>query len=495
MSPRAKQILLVDDEERLLDSIARRMELLGFVTFKATSGPVAIEIARQHDIDLAIVDFQMPGMDGLVTITKLKEYKPGLKTILLTGHGNDKVKQATESLNSVYFQKDEMGDFWKFIRMFNPEGNVVVIRPSAASVSSSAGESPSAADFSVGEIEIRAERQPGGREEPAFENPSVPGRTGESERPRIVGETPAMQELRKNIERVAALDCTVVIRGETGTGKALAARAIHALSRHRNHRFLAIDCYRLGNQEMLGILFGYKERDLSEAIRNRSGIFGTDPGGTLLFENVADMSDELQGQLLKIIDWAEESKHYQHIENKPEARILVATRTDLTERVEAGTFRRDLYHRLNLFELRIPPLRERKDDIAPLCSYFLSKYRSEFRKPVERLTPEVLDTFSSYDFPGNVRELEHIIERAVIIADGASIEKKHLPVRFKHQGVSIRPSEPAQLATLSQVKERYILEVLQATRGNKTRAAEILGISRAALWRHLKQLKVDPSDS
>ena len=150
--------------------------------------------------------------------------------------------------------------------------------------------------------------------------------------------------------------------------------------------------------------------------------------------------------------------------------------------------------RLNLFELTIPPLRERKDDIAPLCSYFIDKYRHEFQKAVDGISQEVTDTFIAYDFPGNVRELEHIIERAVIIADSSTIEKRHLPARFQIETAPARLLDPRQFSTLAQIEMRYILEVLEATQGNKTRTAEILGISRAALWRKLKQLKADQSD-
>jgi len=487
---RPQQVLLVDDEEKLLESIARRMKLLGFDALKATNGSDAVDIARRYPLDLAIVDLQMPGMDGLATIAKLKEVNPRLKTILLTGHGNEKVRQATESLDSTYFEKDEMGDFWKFINQLNAEGKVVVIRP-AASAGTRRGRGGPAA-----EIQIHSERPAAAKSIPdAFLDRSrKPAEEGQ--RPVIIGETAAMQDLRKNIDRVAGLDCAVIIRGETGTGKELAARAIHAKSKRQDRRFLAINCSYLSSGKMLAQFLGYRHGDLSEAVLEQGGVFGLEPGGTLLFENVADLSEELQLQLLKILDSTEGSRQYNADGRVSDLRVLIATDTDLLERVDAGKFRKDLYYRLNLFELSIPPLRERKDDIAPLCSYFVNKYRTEFHKSVAGISQEVIETFMRYDFPGNVRELQHIIERAVIIADGRNIEKRHLPARFQGERTSAKRWEGDQqpLPTLAEVEMRYIMEVLEASGGNKTRTAEILGISRAALWRKLKQVRTEAPD-
>ncbi len=175
-------------------------------------------------------------------------------------------------------------------------------------------------------------------------------------------------------------------------------------------------------------------------------------------------------------------------------RILVATDTDLAERVNTGSFNQDLYDRLKVFELTIPPLRERKDDIHPLCRYFFDKYRKELGKSVVSISPEVVKILVEFDFPGNVRELEHIIERAVILVDGKTIERKHLPVRFLQELKTTGPLVRGKYSTLAELEKLYIVEVLEATNGNKSKTAEILGISRAALWRKLKQLKAERPD-
>jgi DNA-binding NtrC family response regulator len=494
MATQAKHVLVVDDEEKLLQTIAQRLKVLGFVPFTATNGMAAIDIAKKNPIDIAIVDLQMPDMNGLVTITKLKEIKPGLKTVLLTGHGNDKVKQATESLNTVYFEKEEMGDFWSFIKQLNTDGKVVVISPAATSPHAPAGGTAPMGTYPASEIEIHPHRGfvNTGERVDGFSTSS--SRTGDMERLRIVGETPAMQELRKNIERVAPLDCTVTLSGEPGTGKELAARVIHAGSMRRMQRFLAINCANFGSEQLAGQMLGYKSGNLSEAIRTRSGIFSTDQVGTILFDKVEEMPLNMQDQLQSILDMADSQRSGSLKETGIDIRILVASDTNLAARAKAGSFRKVLYDRLKLFELTIPPLRERKDDIHPLCRYFFDKYRQELGKPVDSISPDVVKILVGYDFPGNVRELEHIIERAVILADGHTIERKHLPVRFLEDLKSAKPLEPRQFSTIAELEKRYIVEVLEASHGNKSRTAEILGISRAALWRKLKLLKAEQLD-
>ncbi len=487
MNKQITRILLVDDEEKLLQSIAQRMKVLGFEPITATSGMEAIDLAMSHAIDLAIVDLQMPDMNGLVTITKLKEIKPGLKTMLLTGHGNDKIKQATESLNTLYFEKDEMGDFWSFIKKLNTDGNVVVIRPAQ---SADGNGHPSSAPV-ANAIEIHSPRH---FKDVAPEKQTVAPATALPEhlrQLRIIGETPAMQELRKSIGRLAPLDCTVMLSGEDGAGKELAARVIHAKSGHRLQRFLAIDCRDLGSDQFVRQLIGYGSGDLCRAIQSQQGIFAGDPVGTLFFDGVEEMPPAIQTQLLKTIDTIDRARAIAGQRRSGDTRILVATETNLGKCVEAHTFDEQLYDRLVFFNLGIPPLRDRKDDIPPLCSYFFRKFSEEFNKPVETISPEVIDILLSYDFPANVRELAHIIERAVIMADDTTIRPTHLPERFLKAASKDKPAIPGEYLTLSEIENRYIIEVLEAAGGNKSKTAEILGISRAALWRKLKQINAN----
>jgi DNA-binding NtrC family response regulator len=426
------KILLVDDEPKFLNSIAQRLKLMGFDPLKASGGLQALALAQNNRIDLAIVDLKMPDMDGLVTLTKLKEIFPDLKSVLLTGHGNEKVKQATAALNTAYVEKDRMEDLWDIIKKANP--------------------------------------------------------TGPAERIRMIGETLAMQELRRNIERLAALDCTVIIRGETGTGKELAARIIHNLSPRRQYRFMAVNCGCFSNDLLIEELFRPGSAVFPGDLQKSAAGADSDSRGTILLDQIEDLSPKMQLSMLKIIDSKKVSLQDGGDDLPFDIRILAASRYNLRKLVEEGKFREELYYRLNVLELYIPPLRERKDDIPPLCGYFLGKYAKEFNKPVESISDDVIGIFMAYHFPGNVRELEHIIERAVILADGQTIEPKHLPGRFQ-------ASDPPPLnadrkfMTLAEMEKQYILEVLNATGGNKSKAVQLLGISRAALWRKLKQFK------
>jgi two-component system response regulator AtoC len=488
MTTTTLKILLVDDEEKFLNSIARRMRLLGFDPLKATSGSHALEIAKNTRIDLAIVDLKMPDMDGLVTITKLKEIYPELRSVLLTGYGSEKVKQATEALKADYFEKDQMEAFWDFVKRSNRSGNTIVLRPPPSTPAPGSDDQEDLHD--PGTIEIMSDHK-----SPAnMPEPSLTGRKNYETTPagqlRIVGETLAMQELRKDIERLASLDCPVIIRGETGTGKELAARIIHNSSARKNSRFVAINCGCFSNDLLIEELIGRGNDALPRAARAGGTITGSDSGGTILLDQIEDMSAKMQLSMLKIIDTKNISQQ-NNVHDLPfDVRILASSRSDLSQLVEEGKFKDALYYRLNVIELLIPPLRERRDDIPPLCSYFIHRFAKEFERAVETISEEVISTFMSYDFPGNVRELEHIIERAVILADGNTIELKHLPGRF-HTADSPPMDATRTFMTLAEMEKKYILEVLEAAGGNKSKTTELLGISRAALWRKLKQFKED----
>jgi two-component system response regulator AtoC len=488
MTNKTLKILLVDDEEKFLKSIAQRLRLLGFEPLTASSGRQALEVAKSNRIDMAIVDLKMPDMDGLVTITKLKEIYPGLRSILLTGHGSEKVKQATEALKADYFEKNHMEDFWDFIRQSSRSGNTIVIRPPPAG--QAAGSDDPQDSYNPGTIEIISEHKSLTNPPPPFiatrknSEPSPAGRI------RMIGETPAMQELRRDIERVAALDCAVIIRGESGTGKALAARTIHNSSARKNSRFIAVNCGNFSNDLLIEELVGRSNPTPPGVVRSGGSIAESESGGTILLDQIEDMPARMQISLLKIMD----SKRITLQDGAPDfpldVRILAASGHDLAELVEAGKFNDELCYRLNVIELLIPPLRERRDDIAPLGGYFIHKFAREFEKTVESFSEEVMAAFMSYEFPGNVRELEHLIERAVILADGDTIDFKHLPGRF-HSADS-QPLDPARkFMTLAELEKKHILEVLEATGGNKSKTTELLGISRAALWRKLKQFKED----
>jgi len=490
MTNKAQKILLVDDEEKFLNSIAERLKLLGFDTLKASSGRQALELTKNNHIDLAIVDLKMPDMDGLVTITKLKEINSDLRSVLLTGYGNEKVKEATEALKAVYFEKDRMEDFWNFIKRSNKSGNTIVIRPPSETITFDTDSNNQPDVFRPGKIEIMSDHKSMENILASSATERKKDDTTSSVRFRMIGETVAMQELRKNIERLAALDCTAIIRGETGTGKELAARLIHNSSARKNRRFMAINCGCFSNDLLIEELLRPGKGVVPGVVQMSGTSAGSGAGGTILLDQIEDMSPKMQLSMLKIIDSKNVSLQ-NGVDDFPfDVRIIVASRYSLGKLAEEGKFRDELYYRLNVLELFIPPLRDRKDDIPPLSSYFLDKFSREFKKTVEYISDEVISIFISYDFPGNVRELEHIIERAVILADGNTIKLKHLPGRF--HSTDTPPLDAARkFLSLAEREKHYILEVLEATGGNKSKTSELLGISRAALWRKLKQFKED----
>jgi DNA-binding NtrC family response regulator len=446
MANRIIKILLVDDEERLLDSMARRLTLLGFETIKASSGTRAIEVASKTRIDLAIVDLKMPDMDGLTTITHLKQITPDLKTVLLTGYGSEETRRKTKISGSDYFEKDSMGDLWDLIKGFGAR---------------------------------RAEQLPS-------KNFIDSASRGSGDLPKIIGETPGMQRLRKDIERLSEMDCTIMIRGEEGTGKELAARVIHRSSHRKDQRFLAFNCGCFSDDfnftELLGSLegSGWYPGSVGEESKNLRYI------GTIFLDHFETMPEQTQQDMLTLLDDTHSMQSQDSAESLRDIRFIIATHQDLKQRVENKKFNRNLYQRLNAISINIPPLRERRDDIFPLCSYFLAQLNKEFKKNVESFSEEVLSVFMAYPFPGNVRELRHIIERAVILTDTTTIEMIHLPDRFKKKNQSVPATNEGPFETLSELEKKHILKAVELTRGNRSKAAEILGISRAALWRKLK---------
>jgi two-component system response regulator AtoC len=484
MSDTIKKILVVDDEEKFLNSIAGRLKILGFDPLTASSGLEALALAKRRPIDLAIVDLKMPGIDGLVTITKLKEIYPDLKSILLTGYGDEKIKQATADIHSAYFEKDQMQDFWDFIKKSNKNGNTIVITPPAYDAVDNSAIRDHSKIFRPGKIEIISDHASKKSVQGTSTSNGKENATTSSEQLRMIGETHAMQILRRNIERLAALDCTVIIRGETGTGKELAARIIHNSSHRKKHRFIAFNCGCFSNDLLIEELFKSGRTMFSGNLQADKHAAQTESGGTILLDQIEDMPMKMQLSMLKILDNKEALRQESADAFPFDVRILVASRYSLGKLVEEGKFREELYHRLNLMELFMPPLRERRDDISPLSGYFLNRYAKDFKKPVKSISDEVISIFMSYDFPGNVRELQHVIERAVILADGQTIEAKHLPARFQAADKSTLVDE-ASIITLAEMEKNHILKALEATGGNKSKTAELLGISRSALWRKL----------
>ncbi|MFH1154866.1 MAG: sigma-54 dependent transcriptional regulator [Pseudomonadota bacterium] len=481
MTDSLKKILLVDDEDKLLNSMAQRVALLGFEPLKASSFISALEIAKTTHLDLAVVDLNMPDMDGLVTITKLKEIIPDLRTVLLTGYGNEKIKQATEALGSMYYEKDSMGGLWDVIKRFGSQDRVIKDRSHFQAAGSQSQDR-----FGSGRNDGQGDYYDQGKDQVQFRGYGDSPDMRPGDLPKIIGETPELQRLRKNIKRLSELDCPIIIRGETGTGKELSARIIHKLSHRKNQRFLAFDCGCFSNDFRFSELVGCTEELSTRFTSTKSSeqekniLFS----GTVFLDHFENMPVQTQEQMMQILDSRATARSAGP--SVMDIRFIAATHQDLKSRVAEGRFSEELYNRINTIELYLPALRERRDDIPPLCSYFITEFNKEFKKGIESVTDEVFSIFRSYAFPGNVRELKHIIERAVILSENRRIEPRHLPDRLSESVLPSLPDGDVNFPTLSQMERMHILRALEITKGNRSKAAEVLGISRAALWRKIK---------
>jgi DNA-binding NtrC family response regulator len=331
---------------------------------------------------------------------------------------------------------------------------------------------------------------------------SPPGGTpalGSSRRPKarpIVGSHPAMVELFKLVSRVAGTKSSVLVIGESGTGKELIARTIHEASPRRDRPFVAVSCTSLSETLLESELFGHVRGAFTGAIERRPGLFLEADRGTVFLDEVGDMSLAMQMKLLRVLQ-EQEVKPVGGAETVPvDVRVVAATHRDLETLVREGKFREDLYYRLHVVALRVPPLRERREDIPVLAEHFLKEYAAQSDRPIHGLAPKTLDALSTYQWPGNVRELENAIERAVALAPGTTVEVSDLPERLLLQ----RPTAAAieshrDRASLDEMTRRYVLDVLSETGGNKTEAARVLGVPRRTLYRMLERYGQGPGES
>jgi transcriptional regulator with PAS, ATPase and Fis domain len=303
----------------------------------------------------------------------------------------------------------------------------------------------------------------------------------------IIGKSRKMQELIELVSQVAPTDCSVLIFGETGTGKELIAQAIHAQSNRAEGRFLAFNCGAFTEELLANELFGHEKDAFTGATSTKIGLLEAARGGTVFLDEIGDMPPSMQTKLLRVI---EEKSLLRIGGTRPIAvdiRIVAATNKELTREVEAGRFRKDLFYRLNVVSLRLPPLAERRDDVPLLAHHFLARYAQAQRKIIEGISDDAMEILLHYEYPGNIRELENLMERAVALCNGPTILPKHLPQELESLCFAVSRHSGDRFPTLDENELGYIRWVLKRVDGNKTRAAEILGIDRVSLWRKLKR--------
>ena len=441
------RLLIVDDEEVALRNLQHVMEKEGYQVSAAQSGAAAVALLEKQGFDVVLTDLRMEGVDGMDVLKKSRELQPEAEVIFITGYAT--AESAVQALKH--------GAFYYIAKPFRLDEVRKVVAEALA------------------KVRLRRENSELRREVEHY-------RDGDG----IVTQDIEMQRLLDMAKQIAPTDCSVLITGESGTGKELFAKYLHRQSTRTDGPYTAINCGAFSEQLLTNELFGHEKGAFTGATALKKGLIEVSAGGTLFLDEVTEMAPSMQVKLLRVLQEKEVLRVGGTRPVKCDVRVLAATNRDVGEAIKNGSFREDLYFRLNVVNLRIPPLAQHKGDIPLLARHFLLKYASRMKKPVTRISSEVLVLLMDYPFPGNVRELENLIERGTAMAQGDVIEVTHLPETFqKAGGYSFRKIE-GRLPTLEEQEQTYISRVLEEVKGNQTVAAQILGINRASLWRKLK---------
>jgi DNA-binding NtrC family response regulator len=448
------RLLIADDEIELKNALCETLAEEGYETVGVTSGAAALAALGKQDFDLLLSDLMMPGMDGIQLLRKAFEQDPSLVGIIMTGQGT--IPTAVEAM--------KVGAFDYVLKPFNLQTMLPIL------------------DRALDVHRLR-------RENHRLRQLVQRNLTFESPRYQIIGSGPAMQRVMQMIEKVAPTDATVLIRGASGTGKELVARALHHNSRRRDHPLVTVNCATLQETLLESELFGHEKGSFTGAVQSRSGLFEIAEGGTLFIDEVAEMSPALQAKLLRVL----EDGHYRRVggnkESRANVRVIAATNKPLEEEQKAGRFREDLYYRLNVVAIVLPLLQERRQDIPALVEHLLST-RQVGPLPC-RVDEEALQALLAYDWPGNIRELANVLERAQILAENNTITLDDLPETLQGGGAAVASPDAAGPLNLRALESRAVQTALEQAEGNKVQAARSLGVSRRALYRLIEKYRLE----
>ncbi|KAB2889633.1 MAG: sigma-54-dependent Fis family transcriptional regulator [Desulfobulbaceae bacterium] len=448
-------ILIVDDEPIARDNLRHILGKDGYTTLLAENGQEAIDLLKEREVDLVLTDLRMRGQDGMAVLSESKKLWPSTEVVVITGYAS--VDTAVEAMRQ--------GAYHYIAKPFKIDELRVVVEKALEKTSL--------------HREIFHLRE------------QISARSGTS---KIIGQSPKIQVLRETILQVAQLDCNVLIQGETGTGKELVARTIHELSPRAGKRFVAFNCGAFTEDLVTSELFGHEQGAFTGAGKTRKGLIEMAEGGTVFFDEVGDMSLSMQVKLLRMLQERTLLRVGGTQEIPVDIRVLAATNKDLKKEAEAGTFRADLFYRLDVIAITIPPLAERRDDIPLLANHFLAKHARQGRI-APRLSEAAAQRLMQYEYPGNIRELENIVQRILFHCDGDIVEPRHLEDDLQGpEPVAIR-GRREHWPSLDEHEKQYILEVMDEVEGNKSAAAKILGIDRVSLWRKIKRYGLENPDA
>ncbi|MBN1270945.1 MAG: sigma-54-dependent Fis family transcriptional regulator [Candidatus Aminicenantes bacterium] len=450
--PKVASILIIDDDPAIRNSCQAVLEKENYNVEVAENGQKGLHLFAKAMFHVVLLDLKMPGISGMEILKKIKEKSPETPVIIITGYAS--IESAVDAMKN--------GAFNYLPKPFIPAELRLVVAKA---------------------VENR---------QFYFEKIYLQGEVDKlASMDMVVGKGKNLKDTMEIVKRVSPSESTILITGESGTGKELIARQIHRLSLRSNAPFVVIDCGALVESLFESELFGHVKGSFTGAHETKHGLFEVANGGTIFLDEISNISLNIQAKLLRVIQEREITRVGSTKPIRVDVRIIAATNVDLAHLVKTGKFREDLFYRLNVVPIHLPPLRERKEDIPALADYFLQKYNQTARKKISAISDSVKRTLSEYNWPGNIRELENTVERAVVLSRGDTIELQDLIYHGISADVSAIHSSSGRYKSLEEIEKEHIIHVLQAMDGNKSRTAKILGIDRKTLISKIKKYKVE----
>ena len=442
------KILIVDDEKIALKNLDHIMKKEGYEVTATQSGQNALKLLEDRQFDVVLTDLKMEKVDGMQILNRTRELYPDTEVIMITGFAT--LESAVDAMKH--------GAFYYIAKPFKLDEVRKVVKEA------------------VEKVRLKGENRQLREQIESYQG-----------KVKIITQDVNMQRLLDTAKQIAPTDCNVLISGESGTGKELFAKYVHLGSARSEGPFLAINCGAFTEELLSNELFGHEKGAFTGAAAMKKGLMEMASGGSLFLDEITEMPPSMQVKLLRAIQEKEVLRLGATSPLKVDVRFIAATNRDIQDAIKSGRFRQDLYFRLNVVSLHIPPLSERKEDIPLLSYYFLKKYAAVMKKNITEISQEVIALLMNYDFPGNVRELENVIERGVALTNSNAIETANLPEDLRELSIKTFRKKEGKIPSLEDQETSYIQWVLKEVGGNKTLASQILGIDRVSLWRKLKK--------